>query len=105
MYGVVASIEILFLRPKQYVQPARIQIGDNLSPRVRTRMSTLFFDIFNFPFQWLINLALITIWTLIIYLIPFENCPAGYLGPGLFSRNFSKAQSDDCFNLYSRWIT
>lgn len=32
--------------------------------------------------QWLIILAIMTVHTLITFLLPVPGCPAGYLGPG-----------------------
>lgn len=82
VYGVVATIEILFLRPKQYTLPAEFSPGNRAQLRSSKRLASLVYDITNFPFQWLINLSLALFWILIVYLVPFENCPAGYLGPG-----------------------
>jgi hypothetical protein len=48
------------------------------------RVTTVFRDISNFPLQWLTIIGLTTIWVLVVYLVPFENCPAGYLGPGKY---------------------
>ncbi|CAF2506841.1 unnamed protein product [Rotaria sp. Silwood2] len=90
VYGVVATIEVLCSQSKQYssstnnhtsTTTATIKLG-----KIK-RLTTLFCDIINFPLQWLINIALITIWILIIYLVPFEDCPAGYLGPGGLHEN------------------
>ncbi|CAF0889821.1 unnamed protein product [Rotaria sordida] len=90
VYGVVATIEVLCSQSKQYLSST-----NNLTSTTTTtvklgtkkRLTTLFCDIINFPLQWLINIALITIWMLIIYLVPFEDCPAGYLGPGGLHEN------------------
>ena len=82
VYGVVASIEVLCTRPKQYVISTNTETSSS-SATVRTkRLTTYLGDIINFPLQWLIMIILQTIWILVVYLVPFENCPAGYLGPG-----------------------
>jgi hypothetical protein len=46
------------------------------------RVTAIFRDLTNFPLQWLSIIGLTTIWVLVIYLVPFDDCPAGYLGPG-----------------------
>lgn len=79
VYGVVASIEVLCTRPKQYVSLGRAEATQ------MTGLKKYFGDILNFPLQWLIMITLQTIWILIVYLVPFENCPAGYLGPGKYA--------------------
>lgn len=81
VYGVVASIEVLCTRPKQYVISMNTEISSSTIVRIK-RLTTYFGDIVNFPLQWLIMIILQTIWVLVVYLVPFENCPAGYLGPG-----------------------
>lgn len=81
VYIVVASIEILFTRPGQYAQVS--ETASSTATEVKTkRVLALFRDILHFPFQWLVNVALAIVWILVVYLVPFENCPAGYLGPG-----------------------
>lgn len=94
VYGVLATIEVLCTKPKQYLTTD--EIDSSLSPPATTtttdkttitakatkRLLIWFRDIINFPLQWLIILSLVTIWVLLVYLVPFENCPAGYLGPG-----------------------
>ena len=85
VYAVVAVIEVIFQRAGQYLPPVRTEIVDRpVRPKLKTRLIHLLYDILNFPFQWMIHLILITIWLLLVYLVPFENCPAGYLGPGPF---------------------
>ena len=42
----------------------------------------LFNSVFRFWIQWLLVLAIITVWTLITFLLHVPNCPTGYLGPG-----------------------
>ncbi len=59
-----------------------MQISPTTTTGTRKRLTALFCDITNFPLQWLINIGLATIWVLVVYLVPFEDCPAGYLGPG-----------------------
>ncbi|CAF3282215.1 unnamed protein product [Rotaria socialis] len=90
VYGVIATIEVLCSRPEQYIIPTREQPSMSTvavkSGRLQ-RILTLFCDITNFPVQWLINIALAAIWVLVVYLVPYENCPAGYLGPGGLDEN------------------
>ncbi|CAF1481200.1 unnamed protein product [Adineta ricciae] len=83
VYGVIATIEVLCTRPKQYSLGTEISTGTNKAKQ----FLRLFRDILHFPLQWLINLALVLIWLLVVYLVPFENCPAGYLGPGGLHEN------------------
>lgn len=84
VYAVIATIEVLCTRSKQYTVDNG---GHSSSPTVKAgvmqRIKTILCDIINFPLQWLINIGLALIWVLVVYLVPFENCPAGYLGPGL----------------------
>ncbi|CAF0896915.1 unnamed protein product [Adineta steineri] len=91
VYGVIATIEVLFTRPNQYLLIPNTQTSATTTATIKTgtaqRLILLFRDIINFPFQWLFNITLVTIWLLIIYLVPFENCPAGYLGPGGLHEN------------------
>jgi hypothetical protein len=82
---------VLCTRSKQYSLTANLNNGKHTStlsttPSVKAgtakRITTLFRDITNFPLQWLIITGLVTIWVLVVYLVPFGDCPAGYLGPG-----------------------
>jgi hypothetical protein len=81
---VVATIEVLCTQSKQYSLITSAQTSTTTTaPAGKTkRLTTLVRDITNFPLQWLIMIGLVTIWVLIVYLVPFEGCPAGYLGPG-----------------------
>jgi hypothetical protein len=83
VYGVVATIEVLCARANQYSVQGSQPSTETPSPLTAMQRARLYLsDIINFPLQWLINLAIATFWILIVYLVPFENCPAGYLGPG-----------------------
>jgi hypothetical protein len=73
----VATIEVLCTQSKQYLTTTNTE-----TTTTTKRLTRYFRDITNFPLQWLIMIGLVTIWALIIYLVPFESCPAGYLGPG-----------------------
>ncbi|GJQ67697.1 hypothetical protein Trydic_g16521 [Trypoxylus dichotomus] len=44
-------------------------------------------DIIKMKYTWLIMVVLMTLHTLITFLVPFENCPRGYFGPGGFHDN------------------
>ncbi|CAF3370347.1 unnamed protein product [Rotaria sp. Silwood1] len=89
VYGVIATIEVLCLQSKQYLSTTNNYTSTTTTVKLGTkkRLTTLFCDIINFPLQWLINIGLITLWILIVYLVPFEDCPAGYLGPGGLHEN------------------
>jgi hypothetical protein len=76
----VATIEVICTQPKQYL----ITTNTQTTTTTAKRLTRYFHDITNFPLQWLIMTGLVTIWVLIIYLVPFEGCPAGYLGPGKY---------------------
>ena len=94
VYGVVGTIEVLCTRSRQYSLTANLNNNNNNGKHTSTmttttvktgrtkRVTTVFRDISNFPLQWLSIIGLTTIWILVVYLVPFENCPAGYLGPG-----------------------
>ena len=99
VYGVVATIEVLFLRPKQYTLPAEYTPENRASLGTRQQLASLIYDITNFPFQWLINLSLALLWILIVYLVPFENCPAGYLGPGQSTKSACHAWDKNPFQV------
>ncbi|UJR27883.1 hypothetical protein I4U23_009148 [Adineta vaga] len=86
VYGIIASIEVLCTQPEQYLCSSDIPSSSTATIKTK-RFILLFRDILHFPFQWLINISLVTIWLLVVYLIPFENCPAGYLGPGGLHEN------------------
>ena len=78
-------MEVLCTRLKQYSLTANFDNnGKHTSTTIRTgrRVTAVFRDISNFPLQWLLIIGITTIWILVVYLIPFGNCPAGYLGPG-----------------------
>ena len=87
VYGLVASIEVLCTRPKQYVSFGSAEAAQT------TGLRKYFGDIINFPLQWLIMIILQTIWILIVYLVPFENCPAGYLGPGKYNETYRNLEN------------
>lgn len=89
VYGLVAIIEVLCSNSKQYLikkENSSIEEGEK-----KKKTGNIFSDITNFPLQWLVMICLVTIWLLVVYLIPFENCPAGYLGPGGLHENGSYA--------------
>ena len=90
VYGVIATIEILCTRSRQYSLSANLNNGKHTSTMTTgtaksgraKRVTAVFRDLSNFPLQWLSIIGLTTIWVLVIYLVPFNDCPAGYLGPG-----------------------
>ncbi|UJR21859.1 hypothetical protein I4U23_024932 [Adineta vaga] len=96
VYGVIGTIEVLCTRPKQYSLTANLNNNGKHTSTLTTttvktgrtkRVTTVFRDISNFPLQWLSIIGLTTIWILVVYLVPFEDCPAGYLGPGGLHEN------------------
>ncbi|CAF1177372.1 unnamed protein product [Rotaria sp. Silwood1] len=98
VYGVIGILEVLCTRSKQYSLTASFNNNNNTkhtstmtattvkSGRTK-RVTAVFRDISNFPLQWLLIIGLTTIWVLVVYLVPFEDCPAGYLGPGGLHEN------------------
>ena len=90
VYGLIGTIEVLCTRSKQYSLSGNLNNSKHQSTATTTttktgrakRITAVFRDISNFPLQWLTIIGLTTIWVLVVYLVPFENCPAGYLGPG-----------------------
>ena len=95
VYGVLATIEVLCTRSRQYSLTANLNNAKHASTittaTVKTartkRVTAVFRDLTNFPLQWLSIIGLITIWALVIYLVPFNDCPAGYLGPGKYRQS------------------
>ncbi|CAF3665598.1 unnamed protein product [Adineta steineri] len=96
VYGIIGTIEVLCTRPRQYSLTANLNNNGKHTSTITTttvktgrtkRVTTVFRDISNFPLQWLSIIGLTTIWILVVYLVPFENCPAGYLGPGGLHEN------------------
>ena len=92
VYGLIGTIEVLCTRSKQYSLTANLNNNTKHQSTATTattktgrakRVTAVFRDISNFPLQWLTIIGLTTIWVLVVYLVPFENCPAGYLGPGI----------------------
>lgn len=96
VYGVIATIEILCTRSRQYCLSANLSNGKHTSTMTTgtvksgraKRVTAVFRDLSNFPLQWLSIIGLITIWVLVVYLVPFNDCPAGYFGPGNESETF-----------------
>ena len=96
VYGVVATIEVLCTRSRQYSLTANLNNPKHASTMTTAttksgrakRVTAVFRDISNFPLQWLSIVGLTTIWVLVIYLVPFNDCPAGYLGPGQKKNGF-----------------
>lgn len=93
VYGLIGTIEVLCTRSKQYSLTANLNTNSKHQSTATTattkttrakRVTAVFRDISNFPLQWLTIIGLTTIWVLVVYLVPFENCPAGYLGPGIY---------------------
>ena len=97
VYGIIGTIEVLCSRTKQYSLTANLNQNNPKHQSTMTtttvksgrakRVTAVFRDIANFPLQWLMIIGLTTIWVLVVYLVPFENCPAGYLGPGGLHEN------------------
>ncbi|CAF0875747.1 unnamed protein product [Didymodactylos carnosus] len=87
VYAVIATIEVLCARKHMFsVSTNHLSAVTTTTTTKATtsnskRMTSVFRDVFNFPLQWLAVIGLTTIWVLIIYLVPFGECPAGYLGP------------------------
>ncbi|CAF2968996.1 unnamed protein product, partial [Rotaria sp. Silwood2] len=96
VYGVIGIIEVLCTRSRQYSLTASFNNNIKHTSTITTttvksgrtkRVTAVFRDISNFPLQWLLIIGLTTIWVLVVYLVPFEDCPAGYLGPGGLHEN------------------
>ncbi len=114
VYGLIGTIEVLCTRTKQYSLTANLNNNNNngkhqstiTTATVKTgrtkRVTTVFRDISNFPLQWLTIIGLTTIWVLVVYLVPYENCPAGYLGPGKYRLDIA---SRNRRLLSLRWFT
>ncbi len=90
---MIGTIEVLCTRPRQYSLTANLNNNGKHTSTITTttvktgrakRVTTVFRDMSNFPLQWLSIIGLTTIWVLVVYLVPFEDCPAGYLGPGKY---------------------
>lgn len=98
VYGLIGTIEVLCTRSKQYSLTANLNNNNKHQSTATTsttktgkakRVTAVFRDISNFPLQWLTIIGLTTIWVLVVYLVPFENCPAGYLGPGKYPLRYN----------------
>ncbi|CAM4757962.1 unnamed protein product [Rotaria magnacalcarata] len=96
IYGVIGIIEVLCTRSRQYSLTASFNNSGKHASTITTttvksgrakRVTAVFRDISNFPLQWLLIIGLTTIWVLVVYLVPFDDCPAGYLGPGGLHEN------------------
>ncbi|XP_033226246.1 heparan-alpha-glucosaminide N-acetyltransferase-like isoform X2 [Belonocnema kinseyi] len=66
-YFICASIETIFLKPQRSFQYGRF---------------VFLSDIFDSWPQWLIIISIMTIHTLLTFLLQVPGCPTGYLGPG-----------------------
>ena len=93
VYGIIGITEIVCTREKQYSLTANLNNNGKHTSTLTTntvktgrakRVTAVFRDITNFPLQWLFIIGLNTIWVLVVYLVPFEECPAGYFGPGKY---------------------
>ena len=82
VYGFVAIIEVLCSNSKQYSVKTENTSSEQEEAKKKKKVRNIFSDITNFRLQWFIMLCLITIWVLVVYLVGFEGCPPGYLGPG-----------------------
>lgn len=58
--------------------------SDDTKARNNKRM---FADILRIKFPWVVTITIMTIHTLILFAVPFEDCPSGYLGPGGYHEN------------------
>ncbi|CAF0805606.1 unnamed protein product [Didymodactylos carnosus] len=92
VYGITATIEVLCARKHMFSSSTDhlSTVGTTTTAKTTTnsskRLLNIFRDIIHFPLQWLTIIGLTTLWMLIIYLVPFGDCPAGYLGPGYIDR-------------------
>lgn len=69
-YFVCATLETIFMKP--HSQDTLLQFG---------RFAMLRDILDSWP-QWIIMICVVTIHTLITFLLPVPNCPTGYFGPG-----------------------
>ncbi|XP_015589961.1 heparan-alpha-glucosaminide N-acetyltransferase [Cephus cinctus] len=66
-YFICATIETIFMKAQRSYHPGRFMFLQ---------------DIWENWAQWLIVMGIVTIHTLITFLLPVPGCPTGYLGPG-----------------------
>lgn len=90
-YFYCAILELIFFSVNNYSYvDLDTQYPDiNWSISKKIYLKSKFKEIFLYPLQWLVTFLIIVVWLLITFLLPVENCPTGYLGPGGFEQNGS----------------
>ncbi|CAF0878381.1 unnamed protein product [Brachionus calyciflorus] len=62
---------------------------NNYEYNLMNRNEEKFIELFRYPIQWLTSGFFVLIWLLLTFLLPFDNCKPGYLGPGGLHENGS----------------
>ena len=81
-YAVGALAELVYFARNNYVYSGVDLTGHTWRNAKWLVVKANFEEIFFYPFQWLFFATLVLVWTLVTFLVAFDDCPAGYLGPG-----------------------
>jgi heparan-alpha-glucosaminide N-acetyltransferase len=92
-YFVCALIELFYFHMNNYKYLETIDTLDTEYLNMRSSkiliLKNAFKEFVFYPIQWLAVLFLVILWLLLTFLLPVENCPTGYLGPGGLHKNAS----------------
>jgi heparan-alpha-glucosaminide N-acetyltransferase len=96
-YFFCAFIEFFYFYLNGFVYPDLFDVSSIESEFLNWRrnnerwkiMKNFFKEILLYPIQWLYTLFFAIAWVLLTFLLPVENCPTGYLGPGGLHENAS----------------
>ena len=89
-YLVCAMIELFYFRMNNYTYADTTDTEYlRLSDSKILILKNTFKEIILYPVQWLTAMLLTVLWLLLTFLLPVENCPTGYLGPGGLYQNAS----------------
>jgi heparan-alpha-glucosaminide N-acetyltransferase len=93
-YFVCSIIELWHFKARSFTYSELSIIIDENNSNLNAPMSKLkkiesmFQEIFSYLWEWLIIIIFTLIWLIITFCLSFENCEAGYLGPGKLNAYF-----------------
>ncbi|KAI4470588.1 hypothetical protein MML48_1g14109 [Holotrichia oblita] len=76
-YFVVASVCLLAMK----------YLGNKAEDEELSGTTRLVYRILTTKIMWILTIILIAVHTVILFTVPFEDCPSGYLGPGGYHEN------------------